>query len=78
MGGRRLPGALHKIAIGSHGPSHSLDDAPSQTVLEAVDQALRPADQDVGVRAQLFVGPSQNVSEVGARGVFSYLQSQIY
>ena len=67
MGGRRLPGALHKIAIGSHGPSHSLDDAPSQTVLEAVDQALRPADQDVGVRAQLLVGPSQNVAEVGAR-----------
>ena len=78
MGGRRLPGALHKIAIGSHGPSHPFDNSSSQTVLEAVDQALRPADQDVGVRAQLFVGPSQNVSEVGARGVFSYLQSQIY
>ena len=67
MGGRRLPGALHKIAIGSHGPRHPLDHSSSQAVLEAVDQALRPADQDVGVRAQLLVGPSQNVSEVGAR-----------
>ena len=67
MGGRRLPGALHKIAIGSHGPRHPLDDAALQPILEAVDEALRPADQDVGVRAQLLVGPSQNVSEVGAR-----------
>ena len=67
MGGRRLPGALHKIAIGSHGPGHPLDDAALQPILEAVDQAPRPADQDVGVRAQLLVGPSQNVSEVGAR-----------
>ena len=67
MGGRRLTGALHKIAIGSHGPRHPLDDAALQPVLEAVDQALRPADQDVGVRAQLLVGPSQNVAEVGPR-----------
>ena len=67
MGGRRLPGALHKIAIGSHGPRHPLDDSASQAVLEAVDQAPRPADQNVGVRAQLLVGPSQNVSEVGPR-----------
>ena len=50
-----------------HGPRHPLDDAVLQPILEAVDQALRPADQDVGVRAQLLVGPSQNVSEVGAR-----------
>ena len=67
MGGRRLPGALHKIAIGSHGPRHPLDDAALQPILEAVDQALRPADQDVGVRAELLVGPSQNVPEVGPR-----------
>ena len=67
MSGRRLPGALHKIAIGSHGPGHPLDDAALQPILEAVDQALRPADQDVGVRAQLLVGPSQNVPEVGPR-----------
>ena len=67
MSGRRLPGALHKIAIGSHGPRHPLDDAALQPILEAVDQALRPADQDVGVRAQLLVGPSQNVPEVGPR-----------
>ena len=50
-----------------HGPRHPLDDAPSQTVLEAVDQKLRPADQYVGVRAQFLVGPSQYVSEVGPR-----------
>ena len=50
-----------------HGPRHPLDDAALQPILEAVDQKLRPADQDVGVRAQLFVGPSQNVSEVGPR-----------
>ena len=50
-----------------HGPRHPLDDAVLQPILEAVDQALRPADQDVGVRAQLLVGPSQNVSEVGPR-----------
>ena len=50
-----------------HGPRHPLDDAALQPILEAVDQALRPADQDVGVRAQLLVGPSQNVSEVGPR-----------
>ena len=67
MGGRRLPGALHKIAIGSHGPRHPLENSSSQAVLEAVDQALRPADQDVGVRSQFLVGPSQNVPEVGPR-----------
>ena len=54
-----------------HGPRHPLDDAPSQTVLEAVDQALRPADQDVGVRAQFLVGPSQYVSEVGPRAAWA-------
>ena len=50
-----------------HGPRHPLDDAALQPILEAVDQALRPADQDVGVRAQFLICPSQNVPEVGPR-----------
>jgi len=61
--------ALNHIAtLLSHGPRHPLVHPPrAQTVLEAVDQTLRPADEDVGVRPEQRVRSLHNVAEAGPR-----------